>query len=355
MNTIPVVNFEQIADSIRQWAIEAGFQDVRFVKPDVSRYVETHKRWVEAGYHGTMTWFENNQELRYDPTELVPGTQTIVMVRMDYRPDEPDLQTLLDHPTQAYVARYALGRDYHKLMRKRLTQLGKRISEQIEPLGYRAFVDSAPVLERQLAERSGMGWLGKNTLLLNAKAGSWFFLGALFLSIELPADSPSDAIHCGSCRSCMDVCPTQAFVEEGVMDARRCISYLTIEHDGGIPEPYRAAMGNRIYGCDDCQIYCPFNKFSDATQEQDFQPRHNLHQAELIELFLWTEQEFLKRTEGSAIRRIGYERWLRNLAVALGNSQDERAKSVLLSKRSEVSEMVGEHIDWAVAQLESRT
>ncbi len=353
MTSIPAVNKEQIAAQIKTWATDLGFQDARFVAPDVSEYIENHKRWVNDGMHGTMSWFEQNQDLRYDPKALVPGTKTILMVRLDYRPDEEGLDQLLDHPTKAYISRYALGRDYHKLMRKRLTQLGKKISAVIEPLGYRAFVDSAPVLERQLAEKSGMGWLGKNTLLLNNKAGSWFFLGALFLTLELDSDAPNEQVHCGSCTSCMDVCPTQAFTKAGVLDARLCISYLTIEHEGAIPEHLRSSFGNRIYGCDDCQIFCPFNKFSTPTDEKDFEPRNNLDRAELIDLFQWTEQEFLSKTEGSAIRRIGFERWQRNIAVALGNSKDERALQVLKHGLDGANDLLREHIEWAISKLET--
>ena len=354
MTQIPTLDSHHLAAQIKDWAKELGFQDCRLVKPNVDTYVEDHKAWVDAGLHGDMTWLENNQDLRYNPEQLHPGTQTIVVVRMNYLPDDVATESMLDVPGVAYVSRYSLGRDYHKLIRKRLTQLGQRIAEKValSRSDFRAFVDSAPVLERQLAEQSGLGWIGKNTLLLNEKAGSWFFLGELFLNLSLPYDPVTDTRRCGSCTACLDVCPTDAFVSPWQMDARKCISYLTIEYAGSIPESLRAPMGNRIYGCDDCQIFCPFNKFAQTTEEKDFHPRHELDEIELLKLWQWNEQQFLKNTEGSAIRRIGYQQWLRNLAIALGNSGNKEAIEKLLAKRVEANEVAKEHIDWAVAQLE---
>jgi epoxyqueuosine reductase len=278
---------------------------------------------------------------------------------MDYLPDENQMEAVLADGDKAYISRYALGRDYHKLMRKRLAKLADKISSELndspELHHYRAFVDSAPVLERGLAEKSGLGWIGKNTMLINSQAGSWFFLGEIYTDLPLPLDQPQTETHCGSCRACIDDCPTGAIVDEYTVDARKCISYLTIELRDSIPEDLRPLMGNRIYGCDDCQIVCPWNKFSEHTNEDDFQPRNDLHSPQLIDLFQWTEEEFLQRTEGSAIRRIGYECWQRNIAVALGNAPfSEQVFSLLQSQRDHSSALVAEHIHWATAQQEKK-
>ncbi|MEC8430657.1 MAG: tRNA epoxyqueuosine(34) reductase QueG, partial [Pseudomonadota bacterium] len=252
----------------------------------------------------------------------------------------------------AYIARYARGRDYHKVMRKRLQKLADKIQSEVGQFGYRAFVDSAPVLERALAEKSGLGWIGKNTMLINKHAGSWFFLGELFTDLPLPVDEPATD-HCGSCRACLDVCPTDAFIAPNKMDAKRCISYLTIELRGSIPVEFRQAMGNRVFGCDDCQLVCPWNKFTRISKETDYSPRHALDRSELLDLFMWSKQEFMARTEGSPIRRIGYECWLRNLAVGLGNAKSSpQVLAALRTRRESVSVMVKEHIDWALAQHE---
>jgi epoxyqueuosine reductase len=268
---------------------------------------------------------------------------------MDYLAQDTQPLEVLASPDKAYISRYTLGRDYHKLIRKRLAQLAKRIEEQAGGGHYRAFVDSAPVLERAVAERAGLGWIGKNTLLINADAGSWFFLGEIYTDLPLPVDAPLNSKHCGTCTACLELCPTDAFKGPFELDARKCISYLTIEHKGSIDPALRPLMGNRIFGCDDCQLVCPWNKFAQATGEGDFKPRHELADAQLAALFLWDENTFLAKTEGSAIRRIGYERWLRNLAVALGNAPTSEAViSALQTRREFPSELVREHVAWAL-------
>lgn len=274
---------------------------------------------------------------------------------MDYLPgDQEEALSLLDHDSAAYVSRYALGRDYHKVLRRRLQQLATKIEQQIGEYGYRVFVDSAPVLEKPIAEKAGIGWIGKHTNVINQKAGSWFFLGELYTDLPLPIDRSADG-HCGTCRACIDVCPTDAIVAPYKLDARRCISYLTIELRDSIPLEFRKAIGNRIYGCDDCQLCCPWNKFAEPTAEADFAPRHGLESAELSELFSWSEAKWLERTAGSAIRRIGYECWLRNIAVALGNAASTPAViDALLARRDSESPLVAEHVDWALAQHDDR-
>lgn len=298
-----------------------------------------------------MDYMASHGLKRARPIELVPGTQSIITVLVDYRPAASDANENLANPRRAYISRYALGRDYHKLIRNRLQTLAERIeTATCTPCIYRAFVDSAPVMEVELAVQSGQGWRGKNTLLLT-RHGSWHFLGELFLSLALPPDQPPEPEHCGSCTACLDACPTAAIVAPYRLDARRCISYLTIEHSGAIPVELRSLMGNRIYGCDDCQLVCPWNRFSADTREADFQPRHNLDKATLLELFAWTEDEFLDRFQGSAIRRIGFERWQRNLAVALGNAPaDSAIVGVLLGARNHPSLLVREHVEWALAR-----
>jgi epoxyqueuosine reductase len=270
---------------------------------------------------------------------------------MDYLPEsQDDAKQLLDHPSRAYISRYALGRDYHKVLRSRLRELARRIETQVGAFGYRVFVDSAPVLEKAIAEKAGLGWIGKHTNLIDRDNGSWFFLGELYTELPLPVDEPEES-HCGTCRACLDVCPTQAIVAPYQLDARRCISYLTIESNAPIPVEFRKAIGNRIYGCDDCQLFCPWNKFAARTQEPDFAPRHALDDAGLVELFAWDEATFLDRTEGSAIRRIGFERWLRNIAVALGNAvPTPEVIAALESRRHDASPLVAEHVAWALAQ-----
>ena len=344
------IDIKLIAADIKKWGVELGFQQVSFTDIDLSKYEHHLKDWIDRNYHGAMSYMAENHDKRCHPEQLVPGTIRVVCVRRDYALDSKDSLESMENTGKAFVSRYARGRDYHKLIRKRLQKLARRIQDVVGPFGYRAFVDSAPVLERALAEKSGMGWIGKNTMLINKQAGSWFFLGELFTDLPLPVDEQvSD--HCGSCSACLDICPTNAFVKPNLLDATRCISYLTIELRTSIPVEFRKPMGNRIYGCDDCQIVCPWNKFSEPTQEKDFTPRHKLDDAQLVDLFAWSEREFLKRTEGSAIRRIGYDCWLRNIAVALGNAPSSKEiVGALQSRLNNVPDMVNEHIEWALLQ-----
>lgn len=340
-----------LPDQIRAWASELGFADAGITCADTGPHAERLQQWLKAGYHGDMAYMADHGDKRYTPDSLVPGTTRVISVRMDYlpAPDNPK-QVLTDRET-AYVTRYALGRDYHKLMRKRLATLAAKIDSAVSGYDYRAFVDSAPVLERGLAQRAGLGWIGKNNMLIHPKAGSFFFLGEIFTSAPLPVDKAFDSEHCGSCSACLDICPTDAFVGAHLLDARRCISYLTIELKGPIPEELRSKMGNRVFGCDDCQLVCPWNKFNKPTRENDFQPRHGLDNSSLAELFLWTEDEFLKRTEGSAIRRTGYENWLRNLAVGLGNAPSTIPVIEALKQRADhPSALVRDHVAWALQQ-----
>lgn len=335
---------------IRGWAAELGFQQLGVADVDLSAHQPHLDNWLARNFHGEMDYMVRHRDLRVEPARLHPGTVRVLSVRMDYSLSlEQSLQPLRERE-KAYVSRYARGRDYHKLIRKRLQQLAERISEEVGEFGYRAFVDSAPVMERALAEKAGLGWIGKNTMLINKQAGSWFFLGELFTDLPLPLDEPASA-HCGSCSACLDICPTQAFVGPNQLDARRCISYLTIELKGSIPIELRPALGNRVFGCDDCQLICPWNKFTHLSQEQDFAPRHGLDNTELSALFLWSEEEFLRRTEGSAIRRTGYEGWLRNLAVGLGNAPSTvNVIEALKQRQYHASAVVREHVSWALQQ-----
>ncbi|MEL6748813.1 MAG: tRNA epoxyqueuosine(34) reductase QueG [Pseudomonadota bacterium] len=341
-------DFRALADQIKCWGRALGFQQVGITDTDLST-AETHLQdWLDQGYHGDMDWMARHGNKRTRPAELVPETRRIISVRMNYLPDEPDPATILDDPARAFVSRYALGRDYHKVLRKRLQQLADRITEVVGPFGYRAFVDSAPVMEKALAAKAGLGWIGKHTNLLHRTAGSWFFLGELYTDLPLPTDQPVTN-HCGQCTACLDICPTKAIIAPYQLDARRCISYLTIELAGPIPVPLRPLIGNRIYGCDDCQQCCPWNRFAQPGDEPDFAPRHGLDSSTLLTLFAWTEDEFLRQTEGSAIRRIGHERWLRNIAVALGNAPpDPIIYQALAQHLPEASELVAEHIHWAL-------
>lgn len=338
-----------LAAQIKTWGQELGFQQLGITDTNLSQAEAHLGNWLANNFHGSMDYMERHGHKRSRPALLHPGTQRVISVRMDYLPEpENQMNQALEKPLLAYISRYALGRDYHKLMRNRLQKLADRIHAEIGDFGYRAFVDSAPVLEKALAEKAGLGWIGKHSNLINRKAGSWFFLGEIYTDLPLPVDKPGTE-HCGDCRACLDICPTQAIVAPYQVDARRCISYLTIELHGPIPEELRPLIGNRIYGCDDCQLICPWNRFAKLTAEKDFNPRHYLNTQELLDVFAWSEQEFQTKTEGSAIRRIGYERWLRNVAVALGNApKSEMIVNALKTKLHHPSELVREHVEWAL-------
>jgi epoxyqueuosine reductase len=344
-------DFAALARDIKRWARELGFANTGISGVDLDEDEQHLQRWLDEGHHGEMDYMARHGSKRTRPAELEPGTQRVISVRMDYiPPGTANAWEVLGDAQAGYVSRYALGRDYHKLMRSRLQKLAERIQGVVGDFGYRAYVDSAPVMEKALARNAGLGWIGKHTVLINRRAGSYFFLGELYTDLPLPVDPPASA-HCGTCTRCIDVCPTQAILGPYQLDAKRCISYLTIELKGSIPEDLRAPMGNRIFGCDDCQLVCPWNKFAQETSEPDFAPRHSLDGAKLVELFAWTEQEFLKRTEGMAIRRTGYEGWLRNIAVALGNAPRSTEIIGALEARAEhASPIVREHVAWALAR-----
>ncbi|MBN4053813.1 tRNA epoxyqueuosine(34) reductase QueG [Haliea sp. AH-315-K21] len=344
------INFSKLAEDIKIWGRELGFQQIGISDIDLSEADVHLQNWLQNNFHGEMDYMQRHGAMRSHPELLVPGTLRIISARMDYLPAEPQSIEVLKNSSLAYISRYALGRDYHKLIRQRLQKLANKIQEASGEFGYRALVDSAPVLERAIAEKAGLGWIGKNAMLINKKAGSWFFLGELFTDLPLPLDNKADE-HCGTCHACLDICPTDAFVGPNKLDARKCISYLTIELRTSIPEKLRPLMGNRVFGCDDCQLCCPWNKFSSPTQEKDFSPRHELDRNELVTLFSWTEEEFLEKTAGSPIRRIGYDCWLRNLAVGLGNaSSSPQIKAALQARINHPSPLVKEHVDWALAQ-----
>ncbi|WP_027695387.1 tRNA epoxyqueuosine(34) reductase QueG [Vibrio litoralis] len=343
------MNYQELANKIKQWGKELGFQQVGITDVDLSEHEAQLQRWLDAGYHGSMDWMARHGMMRARPQELHPGTIRVISVRMDYLPPEAQFASNLSDPTQAYISRYSLGRDYHKLIRNQLKKLGQRIEEEVGELGYRPFVDSAPILERPLAQKAGLGWAGKHSLILDKQAGSWFFLGELLVDIPLPIDEPQTD-QCGQCRACMTSCPTGAIVEEGVIDARLCISYLTIELDGVIPEELRSKIGNRIYGCDDCQLVCPWNRAADVTNETSFHRRDIFNDADLIKLFQWNELQFLKNMEGSAIRRIGHIQWLRNISIALGNAPYESAILEALTTRLGLDDNLDIHIQWAIEQ-----
>ncbi len=353
---MPDLDLHQLAADIKLWGRELGFQQVGITDIDLGDAEVRLQEWLAKGYHGSMKWLTAHGNKRSRPAELLPGTVRVISVRMDYLPGDTAQIKILKDPTKAYISRYTLGRDYHKLIRKRLSVLAQKIDDAL-PADYefkgqnRAFVDSAPVMERPLAEKAGLGWTGKHTLIINSGAGSWFFLGEIFTFVPLPVDEPQQPNQCGECTACLKVCPTDAFPRPYELDARRCISYLTIENEGAIPEEFREPIGNRIFGCDDCQAICPWNKYAQFTNETDFLPRHGLADSDLVDLFNWTEDEFLTRTEGSAIRRVGYEGWLRNIAVGLGNApSDERIIQALNARKAQASPMVAEHIDWALIQ-----
>ncbi|WDS36429.1 tRNA epoxyqueuosine(34) reductase QueG [Pseudoxanthomonas sp.] len=343
-----------LAARIRVLSRELGFQRCGIAGIELGQDEDHLRSWLAEGLYGSMDWMARHGDMRARPAELIPGTLRVISVGLDYgRNDSDDAWTTLANGERAYVARYALGRDYHKLMRNRLQKLAMRLQEEVGPIGHRVFVDSAPVLERALARNAGLGWIGKHTCLIDKDGGSWFFLGEIYVDIPLPVDAPASA-HCGTCVRCIDVCPTQAIIAPHRLDARRCISYLTIEHDGAIPIELRKPIGNRIFGCDDCQLVCPWNKFAKRNDEPDFRARNDLDSATLPQLFAWEEDEFLRRTEGSAIRRSGHERWLRNIAVALGNAPSSPAvMEALASRREHASPLVREHVGWALAQHEA--
>lgn len=342
-------DYAVLARDIKRWAIELGFAEAGISGTDLTDDEQHLNRWLEHGHHGEMEYMARHGTKRTRPAELEPGTQRIISVRMDYTPPgTANAWDVLHDGDAAYVSRYALGRDYHKLMRSRLQKLAERIHAVAGDFGYRAYVDSAPVMEKALARNAGLGWIGKHTVLINRRAGSYFFIGELYTDLLLPVDTPASE-HCGTCTRCIEVCPTQAILGPYRLDAKRCISYLTIELKGSIPEDLRAPMGNRIFGCDDCQLVCPWNKFAQIATEPDFAPRHSLDGAKLVELFAWSEDEFLKRTEGMAIRRTGYEGWLRNIAVALGNAPHSTAACEALNTRADhPSAIVREHVAWAL-------
>ena len=350
------ISLQELTNKIKSWARELGFQQAGISDTELTAAEKYLESWLANDYHGDMQWMASHGSKRSRPAQLEPGTLSIISVRMDYYPEDFETaKQMLEDPEQAFVSRYALGRDYHKLLRQRLKQLAKKIEIEVGEFGYRIFVDSAPVLEKPIAQKAGLGWIGKHTNVINRDNGSWFFLGEIYTDLPLTTDQAADN-HCGTCQSCIDICPTDAIVAPYQLDARRCISYLTIEHKGSIPVEFRKAMGNRIYGCDDCQQVCPWNRFAEPSNEVDFKPRFELDCSLLIKLFRWSEEEFLKKTEGSAIRRIGYERWQRNLAIALGNQAaagklNNTAITLLKSRYKTSSTMVKEHIDWAINQV----
>lgn len=345
------IDLDLLKVRIKDYGRALGFQQVGISDTDLHIAEQQLHEWLDKSYHGDMDYMHKHGVKRSRPALLLPNTRSVISVRMDYLNDSAKaMENNLQDPVSAYISRYALGRDYHKVLRKRLQKLANRIEQEIGSFGYRVFVDSAPVLEKAIAEKAGLGWIGKHSNVLNSTAGSWFFLGEIYTDLALPPDTQAEN-HCGDCARCLDICPTQAIVAPYQVDARLCISYLTIELHGSIPEKLRPLIGNRIYGCDDCQMVCPWNRFARPTEESDFTPREQLNIPELLEVFSWSEETFLKRTEGSAIRRIGYQRWLRNIAVALGNAPKSlQIKQSLLTKSRQASELVKEHIIWALKQ-----
>ena len=355
LNTPTAENLAGLGDALRLQARRLGFQQLGIAGVELERDRAYLERWLKLERHGQMSYMARHGRKRSAPAELVPGTRRVICVRMDYLPEaQADASALLERPDRAYIARYALGRDYHKLMRRRLKQLAEWLRAEVGETHYRVFVDSAPVLERALARNAGLGWIGKHTNLLDRRAGSWFLLGEIYTDLPLACDAPVRE-HCGSCRACIDVCPTRAIVAPYELDARRCISYLTIENRGPIPLKFRAAIGNRIFGCDDCQLVCPWNRYAQRTEEEAFLPRHELDDRALTELFAWSESEWSEKTAGSALRRPGYEGWRRNLAVALGNAPGSaEVDAALATAGDDPSPLVREHVAWARAQQAAR-
>jgi len=359
-NSEPTAKLTGLRRQIDSWAAELGFDQLGVTDVDLSAHEAPLRDWLARGLHGGMDYMARHVEARLDPARLEPDTCRVISARMNYLPDARSPTEVLDAPELAYLSRYALGRDYHKVLRRRLAQLARRIDALAQTLPtagrhrYRAFTDSAPVLEKPLAEKAGLGWRGKHTLLLHPDVGSWFFLGEIYTSLPLPLDKAAGSDRCGTCRACLRVCPTDAIIGERQLDARRCISYLTIEHRGSIPESLRALIGNRVFGCDDCQLFCPWNRHARPSAEADFAPRHGLDGATLLSLFAWSPAAFDERTRGSPLRRISYEMWLRNLAVAIGNGPATReALEALRQRRAGSSPLVVEHIDWALSRLGS--
>jgi epoxyqueuosine reductase len=347
----------EIPALIPQWARALGFADAGVSSCDLDADADHLRAWLAQSHNGDMAWMARDPAMRHTPAQLHPGTVSVISARLPYRPAAADAMQVLDNGELAYVSRYALGRDYHKLMRARLRKLAQRIEQAVGPHCYRVFADSAPSLEKAIARDARLGWIGKHTLLLHREAGSWFFLGEIYTDLPLPAPATAPvADSCGRCNACMRICPTQAIVAPYQLDARRCISYLTIEHRGAIPLELRPLIGNRIFGCDDCQLVCPWNRHAQLTTEADFAPRHDLDHARLVELFAWTEDEWRQRTEGMALRRAGYTGWLRNIAVALGNAPTTGAVVAALRSRADHDEaLVREHVAWALARHSGHT
>ncbi|TDR22762.1 tRNA epoxyqueuosine(34) reductase QueG [Marinicella litoralis] len=350
------IDYQQLKANIKAWAKESGFQQAGISDVNLKQAGEHLKNWLKKQHHADMEYMHKHGEKRYQPEALVPGTLSVISVRLDYMQTSlTPYEELTKQVSKAAISRYALGRDYHKVIRNKLKKLVAKISAEIGPFGHRVFTDSAPVMEKAIAEKAGLGWIGKHSNLINSKAGSYFFLGEIYTDLPLEPDR-KQSFHCGSCTQCIQDCPTDAIIAPFQVDASRCISYLTIENHGPIPEEFRKAMGNRIYGCDDCQVVCPWNKFTQNTAEPDFAPRHHLDDSELLELFLWDEETFLQNTAGSPIRRIGYQSWQRNLAVGMGNSKPHaNIIEALKQKVNSASPMVKEHIEWALTELSKQT
>lgn len=348
--TGPDLDFIHLAQNIRAWGKNLGFSQVGITDTNLSNEEAGLMSWLDSGFHGEMNYMAKHGSLRTKPADLLPGALSVITCRMNYWPESRDAESVLLEPETAYISRYALGRDYHKVMRQKLGKLADKIHEAIGDYNFRVFTDSAPVMEVALARKTGLGWRGKHTLLLSREAGSLFFLGEIVTNLPLQSDLPADE-HCGNCSACLDICPTKAIIAPYRLDARKCISYLTIEHRGSIPEPLRPLLGNRIYGCDDCQLICPWNRFAKKSVLPDFQVRHGLDTASLIELFAWDEATFMKNMAGTAIYRIGHTQWLRNLAVALGNAPSSTPIVNSLKTRCDhFSPLVREHVEWALSR-----
>lgn len=348
----PSLDYQQLATNIRQWGQELGFQQVGISDLDLGEHPVWLAEWLARGFHGDMDFMEDPK--RIHPADLIPGTIRVISVRMDFLPPDTHPWEVLKDGSRAYISRYALGRDYHKTIRKRLQKLANRITEAVGEFGYRAFTDSAPVMEKPFAAKAGLGWQGKHTVIINRQAGSLFLLGELFTDLPLPIDAPVSS-HCGSCSACMDICPTQAIVAPYILDARKCISWLTIEYEGKIPEELRQPIGNRIFGCDDCQLICPWNRYARNTVEPDFLPRGRLDNISLLEIFRWTEADYLRVTEGMALRRALYPVFMRNVALGLGNAPyDPTIVTALKDRLPQADEVLADQIRWSLQQQENQ-